>query len=177
MMQCRGHAVGIGHTLACDVERRTVRHRDAQARLAQDDGAAVFGAQRFDRDVALVVIQRQYAVEFTGSTACKDAIRRQRPDGGTEVETEWHKIVTFGRQAELSRDFVSKGRLLYVEGRLQSQKWQDAQGVARRSFEVVADRVVFLERKPAEAGVSGRSGGTEPSAGDAAGAGAQDVPF
>ncbi|MDY0058453.1 MAG: single-stranded DNA-binding protein [Myxococcota bacterium] len=103
--------------------------------------------------------------------------RRQRPDGGTEVETEWHKIVTFGRQAELSRDFVSKGRLLYVEGRLQSQKWQDAQGVARRSFEVVADRVVFLERKPAEAGVSGRSGGTEPSAGDAAGAGAQDVPF
>lgn len=64
--------------------------------------------------------------------------------GQPEERTEWHKIVVWGRLAELSRDYLSKGRTVYIEGRLQTRKWEDKQGVVKYTTEVVAQVMQFL---------------------------------
>ena len=69
---------------------------------------------------------------------------------GNKVErTEWHSIVVFQRQAENCANYLTKGSLIYVEGSLQTRKWQDQQGQDRYTTEVKAQRVNFLERKGA----------------------------
>jgi single-strand DNA-binding protein len=65
--------------------------------------------------------------------------------GGQDQEkTEWHKIVVWGRQAEIANQYLAKGRLVYVEGRLQTRKYTDQSGVERRSTEIVARDIQFL---------------------------------
>ncbi|MDL2207262.1 single-stranded DNA-binding protein [Desulfovibrio sp. OttesenSCG-928-M16] len=72
---------------------------------------------------------------------------------GNKVErTEWHTVVVFQRQAENCANYLSKGSLIYVEGSLQTRKWQDQQGQDRWSTEIKAQRVQFLERKGARDG-------------------------
>ena len=68
-------------------------------------------------------------------------------DGNKVERTEWHKVVVFQRQAENCNLYLSKGSLVFVEGRLQTRKWQDQQGQDRYTTEIRADRVQFLERK------------------------------
>lgn len=69
---------------------------------------------------------------------------------GNKVErTEWHSIVVFQRQAENCANYLTKGSLIYVEGSLQTRKWQDQQGQDRYTTEIKAQRVNFLERKGA----------------------------
>ena len=70
-------------------------------------------------------------------------------DGNRVDRTEWHTVVAFQRQAENCSNYLAKGSLVYVEGSLQTRKWQDQQGQDRYSTEVKAQRVVFLERKGA----------------------------
>jgi len=64
--------------------------------------------------------------------------------GESNEKTEWHRIVAFGKLAELCRDYLSKGRQVYVEGKLQTRKWEDKDGNDRYTTEVVAREVVFL---------------------------------
>ena len=67
---------------------------------------------------------------------------------GNKVErTEWHSVVVFQRQAENCANYLGKGSLIYVEGSLQTRKWQDQQGQDRYSTEVKAQRVQFLDRR------------------------------
>lgn len=67
---------------------------------------------------------------------------------GQRVErTEWHNIVTYGRVAELCGQYLGKGSLVYVEGKLRTRKWTDRDGHDRYTTEVNADRVQFLDRK------------------------------
>lgn len=73
-------------------------------------------------------------------------------DGQTQERTEWHKIVVWGRQAENCEKYLSKGRQVYIEGRLQTRDWEDRDGNKRYTTEVVAQSVQFL------------SGGTGPGA-------------
>jgi single-strand DNA-binding protein len=90
--------------------------------------------------------------------------------GGTKQErTEWHRIVVFGKQAEMCRDYLSKGRQIYLEGRLQTRQWDDKDGNKRSTTEVVANQVVFL---------GGRGGGGGEGGGGASGSGssAQEPP-
>jgi single-strand DNA-binding protein len=68
-------------------------------------------------------------------------------DGNREDRTEWHNVVVWAKLAELCRDYLSKGRKVYVEGRLQTRKWQDREGKDRYTTEVVAREVVFLDSK------------------------------
>jgi single-strand DNA-binding protein len=68
-------------------------------------------------------------------------------DGNKVDRTEWHTVVVFQRTAENCANFLSKGSLVYVEGSLQTRKWQDQQGQDRYSTEVKALRVQFLDRK------------------------------
>ena len=74
-------------------------------------------------------------------------------NGEKQERTEWHRVVLFGRQAEIAGEYLKKGRSVYVEGRLQTRKWQDKEGADRYSTEIVADRVQFV------GGGSGGGGG------------------
>ncbi len=74
--------------------------------------------------------------------ACTD--RRRTQDGQWEDQTEWVTVVTFGRTAENAGKFLSKGRSVYVEGRLQTRSWDDQEGKKRYKTEVVAQVVQFL---------------------------------
>ena len=76
-------------------------------------------------------------------------------DGNKVDRTEWHRVSVFQRQAENCANFLAKGSLIYVEGSLQTRKWQDQQGQDRYTTEIKAQRVQFLDRKgdaPRDAG-------------------------
>jgi len=65
-------------------------------------------------------------------------------EGGKETRTEWHRIVAFGKLAEICAEYLNKGKQVYVEGRLQSRSWEDKEGNKRWTTEVVANNVVML---------------------------------
>ena len=69
------------------------------------------------------------------------------PEGERKEETEWFTIVTWGRLAEQCNQFLTKGRLVYVEGRLRTHSWEGQDGQKRYRNEIVADRVSFLDRQ------------------------------
>lgn len=71
-------------------------------------------------------------------------------DGQKQERTEWHRVVVWGRQAENCARHLSKGRQVYVEGRLQTRNWEDAQGGKRSTTEIVASTVQFLGSGSAE---------------------------
>ena len=74
-------------------------------------------------------------------------------EGNRTERTEWHRVVVFQRAAETCAQYLSKGSLVYVEGKLQTRKWQDQNGQDRYSTEIKADRVQFLDRKGERGGM------------------------
>ena len=68
-------------------------------------------------------------------------------DGQWIEETEWHRVIVFGRAAEYCRDYLRKGSQVYINGRLQTRKYQDQQGQERTITEVVANEVLSLGGK------------------------------
>ena len=83
-------------------------------------------------------------------------------DGNKVERTEWHRVSVFQRQAENCANYLAKGSLIYVEGSLQTRKWQDQQGQDRYTTEIKAQRVQFLDRKgDAPRGGQGGPGGYE----------------
>jgi single-strand DNA-binding protein len=64
--------------------------------------------------------------------------------GEKQERTEWHTVVLFGRQAEVAGEYLKKGRSVYIEGRMQTRKWTDKEGVEKYSTEVVADRMQLI---------------------------------
>jgi len=68
-------------------------------------------------------------------------------EGERREETEWFNVVTWGRLAEQCNQYLTKGRLVYVEGRLRSHTWEGQDGQRRSRNEIVADRVSFLDRQ------------------------------
>lgn len=85
--------------------------------------------------------------------------RTKDKDGNWVDQTEWHRVVCFGRTAENVGRFLKKGRQLYVEGRLQTRKWTDQEGKERWSTEVVAREIRFLGGRDGGEGGGGHSGG------------------
>ncbi|ADH84786.1 single-stranded DNA-binding protein [Desulfurivibrio alkaliphilus] len=98
----------------------------------------------------------------------------KKQDGSKEELTEWHRIVTFKRLAEICGEYLSKGSRVYIEGRIQTRKWQDKDGNDRYTTEIVAREMKMLSPR----GAGGDSGNQfmdeppppEPPIGD-------DVPF
>ena len=84
--------------------------------------------------------------------------RRKTREGNWDDHTEWHRVVCFGRTAENAQKFLSKGRQVYVEGRLSTRKWTDKEGKDRYTTEVVCDSLRFLSRG-GESGGGGYGGG------------------
>ncbi|MDO8461707.1 MAG: single-stranded DNA-binding protein [Deltaproteobacteria bacterium] len=64
--------------------------------------------------------------------------------GEAAEKTEWHRIVVWGKLAEICREYLSKGRQVYIEGRLQTRQWDDKEGKKRSTTEIVAQNVQFL---------------------------------
>ncbi len=73
--------------------------------------------------------------------------RRRNQEGQWDNHTEWHSVVAFGKTAENINRFMKKGRQLFIEGRLQTRKWEDQNGGERYSTEIVAENVRFLSNR------------------------------
>jgi len=85
-------------------------------------------------------------------------------NGDKQEKTEWHSVVLFGRQAEIAGEYLKKGRSVYIEGRLQTRKYTDKEGVEKYATEIVGDRMQLLGG-PRD-GASGGAGDDEPSGGE-----------
>jgi len=68
-------------------------------------------------------------------------------DGQTHSQTEWHTIVLWHNLAELARNYLTKGSLVYIEGKLKTRNYEDKEGVKRYVTEVVADQLIMLVKK------------------------------
>ncbi|MBD3334705.1 MAG: single-stranded DNA-binding protein [Candidatus Eisenbacteria bacterium] len=90
-------------------------------------------------------------------------------DGQRQERTEWHRIVVWGRQAEIVGEYLHKGRMVYVEGRLQTRQWTDNNNQQRYTTEIVAQNVQMLggrgdtrfESTPEDSGGGRRSGDSQ----------------
>ena len=87
--------------------------------------------------------------------------RWQGRDGTTQEDTQWHRVVVWGKQAEHCKEYLNKGRQVFVEGRLQTRSWEDRDGNKRYTTEVVAQTVQFLSGGRGGAG-GGGGGAQEP---------------
>jgi single-strand DNA-binding protein len=74
--------------------------------------------------------------------------------GQRQEKTEWHSIDLWGRQAESLNEYLTKGKQIYVEGRLQTRKWTDMDGKDRYTTDIKADRIVLLSGGGGRAGAS-----------------------
>ncbi len=68
-------------------------------------------------------------------------------DGGRDERTEWHRIVAWGKLAEICGEYLAKGRQIYVEGRIQTREWEDKDGNKRWTTEIVARNMQMLGRR------------------------------
>jgi single-strand DNA-binding protein len=121
-----------------------------------------------------------------------------KQSGQRKEETEWHDVEVWGKQAEQCGEYLAKGRQVYVEGRLKTDKWQDkASGQERSKVKVVADTVRFLGGRGGGAAAGGRpptseeppggfeepdsgghgAGGGGAGGGSGGGGGPDDIPF
>lgn len=80
-------------------------------------------------------------------------------DGNLQERTEWHRITVWGRDAENVGKYCKKGKQLFIEGRIQTRKWQDKEGKDQYSTEIVADTVRFLGGGARDEDGSGGGGG------------------
>lgn len=102
---------------------------------------------------------------------------RRKVGDNWEDHTEWHTVTCFGKTAELVERYLSKGRQVYVEGRLQTRKWQDKDGHDRYSTEVVADVIRFLGGKGDSGGQRETSQPQRSNGGGGYGGNNDDIPF
>jgi single-strand DNA-binding protein len=87
-------------------------------------------------------------------------------NGDKQEKTEWHRVVLFGRTAEVAGEYLKKGRSVYIEGRLQTRKYTDKDGVEKYSTEVVADRMQLIGSARDGGGAGSGPGDDEPSGGE-----------
>ena len=84
-------------------------------------------------------------------------------DGQMQEQTEWHRVVAWKRLAEICRDYLQKGARVYIEGKLQTRKWQDQNGNDRYTTEIIVREMKMLSPRsagaPAAAGGGGQQGG------------------
>jgi single-strand DNA-binding protein len=85
----------------------------------------------------------------TGSAVVQFSLATNEPfrtdDGKWEERAEWHRVVAFERLAERCSQYLSKGMLVYVEGRIRTRQWEDQQGNKRYNTEIVAREIEFLQ--------------------------------
>ena len=107
---------------------------------------------------------------------------RKDAQGNRQESTEWHNLVFWGKQAEIAGEYLKKGSLVYVEGKLRTRSWEDSQGGGKRyATEVVGDRFQILSSKSDSSGsqesVRSSSVQATPAEPDAESPTEEDLPF
>lgn len=92
---------------------------------------------------------------------------KDKESGQRQEKTEWHRVVMFGRIAEVAGEYLRKGAQVYLEGKLQTRKWQDREGVDRYTTEVVIDMKGTMQMLDSRHG--GQQGGGQPAGGQGQG--------
>jgi len=80
---------------------------------------------------------------------------KDKATGEKKETTEWHRVVMFGKLAEIAGQYLKKGSQVYIEGRIQTRKWTDKDGIERYSTEIVGNEMKMLGSKPAGGNDSG----------------------
>ncbi|MGY6589077.1 MAG: single-stranded DNA-binding protein [Wenzhouxiangella sp.] len=83
---------------------------------------------------------------------------RDRQTGENQEKTEWHRVVMFSKLAEIAGEYLRKGSKVYIEGRLQTRKWQDRDGNDRWTTEIVANDMQMLDGRGGSDSLDGDSG-------------------
>ncbi|MEM7707384.1 MAG: single-stranded DNA-binding protein [Pseudomonadota bacterium] len=87
---------------------------------------------------------------------------RDKQSNEMREETEWHRVVLFGRLGEIAAEYLRKGSKVYLEGRLQTRKWQDKQGQDRWTTEIIADEMQMLDSRGGGGSAPFEGGGGRP---------------
>jgi single-strand DNA-binding protein len=93
---------------------------------------------------------RDPEVRYTGSGkamatfSLATSTRWRDQDGNDQERTEWHRIVAWGRLGEVCGEYLSKGKQVYIEGRIQTRDWEDQEGAKRTTTEIVAGDMIML---------------------------------
>jgi single-strand DNA-binding protein len=123
-------------------------------------------------------------VRYTASGAAVSNINmatteswRDKESGEQQEKTEWHRVVFFGRLAEIVAEYLRKGSQVYVEGRLQTRKWQDKEGNDRYTTEIVANEMQMLGGRPGGGDYNQSASRTAPAATEKSGSAQQEGDF
>jgi len=107
----------------------------------------------------------QQGTAVTNLSIATDESYKDKQSGQMVPKTEWHRVVMFNRLAEIARDYLKKGSKVYIEGKLQTRKWQDQSGQDRYTTEIVGNEMQMLDSRA--------GGGFDQAASSQAGAYAQ----
>jgi len=88
---------------------------------------------------------------------------KDRESGQQQEKTEWHRLVLFSRLAEIAGEYLHKGSKVYVEGRIQTRKWQDQSGQDRYTTEIICNELQMLDKAPGNLDQSLTSSSTSPA--------------
>lgn len=107
-------------------------------------------------------------IRYTGSgrsvgnfTVATNESWKDKNSGQLQERTEWHNIVVWDRLAEICRDYVKKGKRVYVEGRIQTRSWDDKDGNKRYTTEIVASDLILLDGGGAGGGSNAPGGSSQ----------------
>jgi len=131
------------------------------------------------RDPELRYTQQGTAVA-NFSLATSESFKKK--DGTRDERTEWHRIVVWGQTAEFCSQYLSKGRTVYIEGRLQTREWENKEGQKQKTTEIVAQEVRFVGPRNEGGGNRPPGGGSRPAGADGASGDSpppadDDIPF
>ena len=108
---------------------------------------------------------RDPETRYTGSgqavanfTMATDETYKDR-NGERQKRTEWHRITAWGKLAEICQQYLKKGTMVYIEGRIQTREWQDKEGQKRTSHDIVANTMKMLSSRADAAAAGGSTGG------------------
>jgi single-strand DNA-binding protein len=91
-------------------------------------------------------------IETTGSSVVNFSLATNRKyknkEGNLVEESEYHRCVAYGNAADVIGKYVTKGKRMYVEGRLRTRKWEDTTGQSKYSTEIIVDNFIFLDSRP-----------------------------
>ncbi len=134
----------------------------------------VFLIGRLGRDPELRYTQSRTAVaNFSMATDERWA----DSDGNRQQRTEWHRIVAFGKLGEICGKYLKKGRLVFIEGRIQTREWDDRDGNKRYTTEIVASNMQMLESRNAATEGGGAENGSQEQEPMEVGITDDDIPF
>ncbi|MBW2313395.1 MAG: single-stranded DNA-binding protein [Deltaproteobacteria bacterium] len=103
--------------------------------------------------------------------------RFKKKDGTRDERTEWHRIVVWGQTAEFCSQYLSKGRTVYIEGRLQTREWENKEGQKQKTTEIVAQEVQFVGPREGGSGGGGKPAGASGASGEPPPPADDDIPF